>query len=53
MTCEDCVEWEYFEGIGFGCFGRRMHTPINAEECEEFAQKEKIQDDKKEDGIDC
>ncbi len=39
MRCEDCIEWEYFEGYGYGCFCMKTMTPINADECEFYADK--------------
>ena len=39
MKCEDCIEWEYFEGYGFGCFCMKTMTPINADKCEFYADK--------------
>lgn len=34
MKCEDCIEWEYFEGYGYGCFCMKTMTPIDADKCE-------------------
>ena len=39
MKCEDCSEWEYFEGYGYGCFCMKTMTPIDAEKCEFYAYK--------------
>ena len=39
MRCEDCVEWEYFEGYGYGCFCMKTMTPIDADKCELYADK--------------
>lgn len=39
MKCEDCIEWEYFEGYGYGCFCMKTMTPIDAEKCEFYADK--------------
>ena len=39
MKCEDCTEWEYFEGYGYGCFCMRTMTPIDAEKCEFYSEK--------------
>lgn len=37
--CENCTEWEYFEGYGYGCFCMKTMTPIDAEKCEFYADK--------------
>ena len=37
--CEDCAEWEYFEGYGYGCFCMKTMTPIDANECEFYSYK--------------
>ena len=39
MKCEDCTEWEYFEGYGYGCFCMKTMTPIDANKCEFYADK--------------
>lgn len=39
MRCEDCTEWEYFEGYGYGCFCMKTMTPIDADKCEFYADK--------------
>ena len=39
MKCEDCIEWEYFEGYGYGCFCMKTMTPIDANKCEFYADK--------------
>ena len=39
MKCEDCIEWEYFEGYGYGCFCMKTMTPIDANKCECYADK--------------
>lgn len=26
MKCEDCIEWEYFDGDGYGCFCMKTKT---------------------------
>jgi len=39
MKCEDCIEWEYFEGYGYGCFCMKTMTPIDADKCEFYADK--------------
>ena len=39
MKCEDCIEWEYFEGYGYGCFCMKTMTPIDADNCESYADK--------------
>lgn len=39
MKCEDCIEWEYFEGYGYGCFCMKTMTPIDADKCECYADK--------------
>jgi hypothetical protein len=38
--CENCIEWEYFEGYGYGCFCMKTTTPIDAEKCKFYANKE-------------
>lgn len=37
--CEDCTEWEYFDGYGYGCFCMKTMTPIDADKCEFYADK--------------
>ena len=37
--CENCIEWEYFEGYGYGCFCMKTMTPLDAEECEYYHYK--------------
>jgi hypothetical protein len=37
--CEDCIEWEYFEGYGYGCFCMKTTTPIDAKKCKFYAEK--------------
>lgn len=37
--CEDCTEWEYFDGYGHGCFCMKTMTPIDANKCEFYADK--------------
>lgn len=39
MTCNDCIEWEYFTGYGYGCFCRKRTIPIDdaEKECEDFS----------------
>lgn len=39
--CENCIEWEYFEGYGYGCFCMKTTTPIDAEKCKFYADKKK------------
>jgi hypothetical protein len=37
-TCKDCVEWEFFEGYGWGCYLKKISKmPINADECDGFS----------------
>lgn len=36
--CENCIEWEFFEGYGYGCFCMQTMTPINANECEYYSK---------------
>lgn len=36
---ENCTEWEYFEGYGYGCFCMKTMIPIDANECEFYADK--------------
>jgi hypothetical protein len=42
--CEDCIEWEYFEGYGHGCFCMQTMTPIDAEKCKFYADADKRHD---------
>lgn len=35
--CEECTEWEYFEGYGYGCFYGQTMTPIDADKCDGYA----------------
>lgn len=46
--CENCIEWEYFEGYGYGCFYKQTMTPIDADKCDSFVNKKdkKIKGDK-------
>lgn len=37
--CENCIEWEYFEGYGYGCFYKKTMTPIDADKCDSFVDK--------------
>lgn len=37
--CEDCEEWEFFEGYGYGCFCMKTMTPIDANKCEFYTDK--------------
>ena len=41
MKCQECAEWEYFEGYGYGCFCRKRTIPLDKaeEECEDFSPK--------------
>ena len=39
MKCEDCIEWEDFEGYGYSCLCMKTMTPIDAEKCEFYADK--------------
>ena len=39
IKCENCMEWEYFEGYGYGCFCMRTMTPLDAEKCKFYAYK--------------
>ncbi len=32
--CKNCIEWEYFEGYGYGCFVGQTMKPIDATKCE-------------------
>lgn len=41
VECKNCMEWEYFEGYGYGCFVMRTMTPLDAEKCKFFANKDK------------
>ena len=40
-NCENCTEWEYFEGYGYGCFCMKTMSPIDASECEFYNSKDK------------
>ena len=46
LKCENCIEWEYFEGYGYGCFCMRTMMPIDANKCEEFAERIQIEKEK-------
>ena len=37
--CKNCIEWEYFEGYGYGCFYKQTMTPIDADKCDSFVDK--------------
>ena len=37
--CENCMEWEYFEGYGYGCFAMRTMVPLDAKKCPFYAYK--------------
>lgn len=37
--CENCIEWEYFEGYGYGCFYKKTMTPLDADQCDAFVSK--------------
>jgi len=39
IKCENCMEWEYFEGYGYGCFCMKTMTPLDANKCENYAYK--------------
>lgn len=39
MKCEDCMEWEYFDGYGYGCFCMKTMIPIDADKCEFYTDK--------------
>lgn len=28
VQCANCIEWEYFEGCGYGCFVMRTMMPF-------------------------
>lgn len=34
--CEECTEWEYFEGYGYGCFYGQTMTPVDADKCDGY-----------------
>lgn len=34
--CEECTEWEYFEGYGYGCYYGQTMTPIDADKCDGY-----------------
>ena len=40
--CENCTEWEYFEGYGYGCFCMKTMSPVDASECEYYHDKRKL-----------
>ena len=40
-SCLNCTEWEFFEGRGYGCFCMQTMTPIDAENCEFYHNKNK------------
>ena len=35
--CENCTEWEYFEGYGYGCFCMKTMIPLDAEKCKFYS----------------
>lgn len=37
--CENCIEWEYFDGYGYGCFCMKTMIPIDSNECDFYADK--------------
>lgn len=37
--CSNCIEWQYFEGYGYGCFC--MKTMIPLDDCENFVYKKR------------
>jgi len=37
--CENCIEWEYFEGYGHGCACMKTLIPLDAEKCEFYNPK--------------
>lgn len=41
IQCKNCMEWEYFEGYGYGCFAKKTMTPLDAEKCEFFSNRNK------------
>ena len=41
MRCEDCIEWEYFDGYGYGCFCMKTMTPIIADNCKFYSARSK------------
>lgn len=47
VKCENCTEWEYFEGYGYGCFCRKTLSPLDAEKCEDYSYKYKSYKDLK------
>ena len=34
--CEECTEWEYFDGYGYGCFYGKTMAPIDADKCDGY-----------------
>lgn len=40
--CENCTEWEYFEGYDYGCFCMKTMSSIAASECEYYHDKRKL-----------
>ena len=40
--CENCIEWEYFEGYGYGCFCMKTMIPIDANKCEFYLEKRPV-----------
>ena len=36
--CEDCIEWEVY-GYGCGCVCKQTMTPIDANNCEYYADR--------------
>ncbi len=41
VQCANCIEWEYFDGYGYGCFVMGTMIPLDAEKCEFFANRDK------------
>jgi len=39
-TCLNCIEWEYFDNFGCGCFCMQTAVPIDAEKCEFYCHKD-------------
>ena len=41
IQCKTCIEWEYFEGYGYGCFVMETMAPLDAKKCEFFTNRDK------------
>ena len=42
--CENCMEWEWFDDYGYGCFCMKTMSPIDANECAFYAPKKGVRE---------